>query len=293
MPPELNLDRRRATQAVIDDAGLEELLAIFAVIDDETRAIVLATLGQRVTARERDIAINTLRQTLASHNDELNNWIVGAMSLAYIRGANQMLDDINELGIRPTRRGVFTGKLTIELIRGGGDFQRHRDSINAFVSDTHSEIAKGLTGIVDTSRRQFNDALKRQISGAIDRGNITGSDIRTIANEVRDTIGRQGYSSLIYRNGANWTIPNYSKMIARTNTMKAYTEATINRAIEYGVDLVQVSSHPHDPDICSQYDGRIYSLSGTSDKYPLLPAKTPFHPNCKHSLTPRPYAEVA
>jgi len=49
---------------------------------------------------------------------------------------------------------------------------------------------------------------------------------------------------------------------------------------------VQVSSHGTVCEICAQYEGKVYSISGKTLGYPILDARTPFHPNCEHSLLP-------
>lgn len=67
------------------------------------------------------------------------------------------------------------------------------------------------------------------------------------------------------------------------------SQATFHSCINAGCDLVQVSRSPTCCDICAPYDGQIYSLSGQSSKYEMLPVMFPLHPHCRHDLIP--YAE--
>jgi len=78
----------------------------------------------------------------------------------------------------------------------------------------------------------------------------------------------------------------YAKMVARTEIRKAQTDATLDLCRQYENDLVEVSDHGCDCDECEQYEGNIYSVSGTHPKYPPLGETPPYHPSCKHSLLP-------
>jgi hypothetical protein len=88
------------------------------------------------------------------------------------------------------------------------------------------------------------------------------------------------------KGGKRWDLAVYARMCARTVAAQAMSEATINRLLDEGEDLVQVSSHPHPEDSCSPYEGRVYSISGKSRRYPKLREMPPFHPNCRHRLRP-------
>jgi hypothetical protein len=60
------------------------------------------------------------------------------------------------------------------------------------------------------------------------------------------------------------------------------------RIKELDEDLVIVSNHPDECPLCRPYEGKIYSLSGTSEKYPPLSVAKQgglFHPNCGHVAT--------
>ena len=290
MPP-LPLNREQLLQKVVTEANLDELLRIMGTLDQETRTLVLNAMSRRLNIQRKGETISAIRRAIATHGDEVKDWLLTAVADSYISGANAMLADLNKLGINPLNGNAYTQPFTQDTIRQLDLLTVHRDAVNALVSDAYLDFANGINGITRSAERQLNEATKRQIRAVNISGQITGADIRTISNEIRDTIGQQGFTTLIDRGGKRWSIPNYSRMLARTHTIASYNDGTINRAVDWGVDLVQVSQHPHTPDICSQYEGRIYSISGRSEEYPPLTVRPPFHPNCRHSLLPRPYAE--
>jgi len=87
-------------------------------------------------------------------------------------------------------------------------------------------------------------------------------------------------------NGRTYKMSKYAKMVARTELRNVQTDATIDLCRQYENDLVEVSDHGCDCDICEGYEGNIYSISGTHPTYPGLGDTPPFHPNCQHSLHP-------
>jgi hypothetical protein len=77
-------------------------------------------------------------------------------------------------------------------------------------------------------------------------------------------------------------------MVARTTTREAASVAAINECKEFDVDLVQISTHYPTCEICAPLQGKVFSISGKDKRYPKLTDeyRPPFHPNCRHVLTP-------
>lgn len=289
--PKLDLDRKAVFERIVDETNLDDLLREINLMDEETRVLVLQALSKRLDINGKRKTLTQVRAIIAKHDNAIRDWLVTAVADSYVRGANIMYADIRKLGISATDGNVVQEKFTTDLIKQIDLLTVHKDAINALASDAYLDFANGMNGVVRSVEKQLNDALKRQIRAINISKQITGTDIRTIKNEVADAIGQQGFSALVDRGGRQWTLPRYSEMLVRTHTIRAANEGTINRAAEYGVDLVQVSRHGGACPICVPYEGKIYSLSGKSKKYPKLDVQPPFHPNCRHSLLPRPFID--
>ena len=91
---------------------------------------------------------------------------------------------------------------------------------------------------------------------------------------------------LIEVNGRHYDTRYYSRMVYDTTASEAHVKATHQRFEEQGVDLVRIIGN-RTKYFCTEYLGRIYSLSGKSTKYPALSSLPrngpPFHPNCSKS----------
>ncbi len=182
-----------------------------------------------------------------------------------------------------------TLKVTVELLKTSNVFKPHLQAVNALLSDAYLDFGNAMNGYVRGAEKLLNDALKRQIRSEIAFGRLEGSSISDIKKIVKETIGDRGFNVLIDKGGRQWSLGNYSEMLARTHINKANNEAAINRTREFGVDIVEISNSGATDEACTSEEGKIYSISGESQNYDSLDGhEPPYHPNCTHNLIPRP-----
>ena len=83
------------------------------------------------------------------------------------------------------------------------------------------------------------------------------------------------------------TIDSYCSMLFNTNLTRSAWNRTIYDAEVLEKDLVYLPAHTFACPKCMQYQGKIYSISGRSEKYPSQQVAINGgvgHPNCKHSF---------
>ena len=290
--PKLNLNKREVMQKILDDSQLEELLAIIATLDEQTKAEVLKALSTRLNINGKGAALSRVRTVIQGHDDAIKDWVLTGIANSYSAGANMAFADIKKSGISiDAPDNVYTEAFTAEKIATLSVLTIHKDAVNALAADAYLDFANGMNGLVKGAEHQLNDALKRQTRATLIAGEIKGDDVFKIAREVRELIGNQGFSVLTDRGGGTWTLKRYSEMLVRTHMIKAANEGALNRIIEFGIDTIQISQHDTDPSdvVCSSEQGKIYSISGDSEKYPKLELTPPYHPNCRHTVLPRPF----
>ena len=287
----LTRNKREIMQRIVDETDIDELLRIIGLLDDETRALVLQAISKRLTITGKTQTLIQIRAVIASSELAVKDWLVTAVAGSYIDGANSMYADIRKLKVKVPDGRVVQQNFTKDLIKQVDLLTVHKDAINALVSDAYLDFANGMNGLVRGAEHQLNDALKKQIRAINISKQITGTSIKTIAKEVEEVIGKQGFSVLVDRGGRQWSLKRYSNMLVRTHTIKAANEGAINRAVEFGIDIVEISTHPGACEICRPYEGKKYSISGRSEDFPALTVQIPIHPNCRHSILPRPYAK--
>lgn len=83
-------------------------------------------------------------------------------------------------------------------------------------------------------------------------------------------------------------IADYNSMIYNVNLLNTAWNSTFDSCQELGEDIIYVEPHPYACPECQEYQGKFYSISGTSLFYPSLQSAVDGglkHPNCKHILT--------
>ena len=117
---------------------------------------------------------------------------------------------------------------------------------------------------------------------------LTGVETRLKATqEALNKFTDSGITSFVDKAGRRWEMATYAEMATRTATGRAAIQGHIDRQLEYGRDLVLISSHSGCP-LCQPWDGQVLSISGNSMEYASLDDARGaglFHPNCRHSMT--------
>ncbi len=113
-----------------------------------------------------------------------------------------------------------------------------------------------------------------------------GASIGELERLIRIHLKRDLFErKFIVINGRNYDMIKYGKMVARTTLREVQSEAVKNMGIQFDNDLVEISSHSTEDDLCLSYDGNVYSISGKTPGYDTLSDWPPFHPNCMHFAT--------
>lgn len=158
--------------------------------------------------------------------------------------------------------GMFGNQTANEFNRMGATMLRSADKV--YVSATESIQAQVIAGA--KSGRQ---AIAETVSGW----------------------SKAGLKAFTDRAGRTWTPEAYAQTITRTTTANVRREAQYERMDEYGLDLIQISSHADARPGCAPYQGNVYSLNGKTQGYPLLSETSYGEPdgifgiNCRHTST--------
>lgn len=157
------------------------------------------------------------------------------------------------------------------------------DDLLREVNMINSSWKKRLDNIIRKGIRDTR-SIKIVKKAGIKGGTTTGNEIGT---KIYKALKDKGLK-LIDSRGSYWEPERYVRMYSRTRTREIQTQGIENRMGDYGLDLVKISEHldVDGQDICNDYEGNIYSLSGSHPRYPALTVRTPFHPNCCHVETP-------
>lgn len=146
-------------------------------------------------------------------------------------------------------------------------------------------IGRAAQNILEIQAWDLRD--EEVIADLLDEAIRTGESKGTIAKRIMEHFrGIIGDAQYIRINARNYNLKSYSKMVARTRLRHVQSQSTRNSCDHYENDLVEVSDHGSITEVCVPFQGKIFSLNGTTKGYPLLSDEPPFHPNCQHSISP-------
>lgn len=176
--------------------------------------------------------------------------------------------DILELGIKagilneinPTLENIVVKRILSNSINEVlTTFNTQNNSLLSSAGNNYREIVNKVSTQVMAGTKTTNKAMQEAVS----------------------ELAQNGLTGFTARNGANWNPEGYTKMVIRSNTQN-----TINRIQEEimrlaGNDYVEVSSHLGARPLCSQDQGKIFSLSGNT---------TPIKDGNGRTITPRSWS---
>jgi hypothetical protein len=185
----------------------------------------------------------------------------------------------------PARSGPQVVEATADtaLLKATGSIMR---TVEQFVSAAlmGTGATKSIIGVVqEFDYEDMEGEIADLAAQAVKQELSSGALKKQIMDRLRELVGDENFIQIgerMYNLGA------YARMVARTTLREAQTQATLDLCATYENDLVEISDHNTDCELCQQYEGNIYSLSGNDPEYPKLEEETPFHPNCQHSMLP-------
>ena len=181
-------------------------------------------------------------------------------------------------GVRKARKFFARSELI------GSTFQK--PTVRMLENQIIADMFEGL----DNGRKQSLRFLRGTQQKAISDAKISQALVEGVATpksaqlKVLEQIARSG--NVIRINGRNYDPKSYAEMVARTRIREAQSLATVQTVVNHGRDLVRISDHGDTDPLCAQYAGRVFSVSGESKEFDQLTEFPPFHPNCRHVMTP-------
>lgn len=174
---------------------------------------------------------------------------------------------------------------------------RSRQSVASVLNDSNAAFQIGLESGMKTFQRLISvtqqvNITEREVNRAVGEGYIeSGGTVKGAQRKLQEKLGEKitdGKTITISdKNGKERTynLKYYAELVARTKTAEAQSQAVVNTALRVGSDLVQVTSHNTITPLCQEFEGKIFSISGTDPDFPALEEEPPYHPGCLHRLS--------
>lgn len=254
--------------------NISELLRLYRITHLEVQELLRTAKTQAQATRRRAI-LNNVDAILSQTESQTRNWVNQNIPTIYKEGADQGVQTIKKAGA------------TARVAEGFGVI--HQEAIAAIADDAFLAFAEGLRTVRNTARGTLQQAARLQIRDEIAKGSIEGLSRATTSKEVSRILKDRGIIGLVDRGGKRWQLDVYARMLVRAKQREAFNAGTMNRLVENGFDLVQISDHAA-TDSCSVWEGKVVSLTGATKGYPLLTevegdSTHMFKPNCRHTFS--------
>jgi hypothetical protein len=166
----------------------------------------------------------------------------------------------------------------------------NREMMTAATQDVYADLLV-VTQNID---RRTKAAIRKAVAEAMRANMAAGVNGRRTINadtaaQIRKDLGAAVDNAIIDAAGRRWKVETYVDMVTRTKLMQATNDATINEALDRGVQYGVISRHGA-TDGCANWEGRTVKLTREAPgDYPFigdLPRREIFHPNCRHTISP-------
>lgn len=142
-----------------------------------------------------------------------------------------------------------------------------------------------VTGLHVPVVRAVDDGYKRIVTRSVGSA-VVGSLTRLETTQnILNEFTESGFKLYIDKAGNRREIATYAEMATRAAIAQASLQGHMDQMQSYGFDLVQISNHHEECELCRPWEGKILSVSGDDPNYDSLADATRaglFHPNCGH-----------
>lgn len=255
----------------INDKAIQEFLKLLKVAYEEAESEILtATSFGSYNRRQIQKQIIKVMQNLG---EEARKFLEEQIPEHYKLGANEAVQQLDDIA------AALNAAKNFNVI--------HKEAIFALIDDVGRSFATAMTGVSRSSQTLLNQATRDEITQRLAIGKVTGATRKEIVKDIKAALKSEGLEALRDRAGKPWTLDRYAEMLFKTKFVEARNRGFANRMVENGYDLVQVSDHLQECELCRPWEGRILSLTGSTDGYPSVAdaqAGGLFHPSCRHSI---------
>lgn len=203
------------------------------------------------------------------------------------------LDSAMESEIRTALQSRLNGLDTAFIGAGFGEVSAVaensiQDLILSYSSSTAGTANRIGSNMLAGSSKAYTDTL------TITQNKVLAG-ISTPQEALKETLNSwtaKGLPALYDKAGREWQADSYVNMQVRTAQTAGYTDLTMTRNEQYGNDLIEIDSHVGARPGCEPYQGKVYSQSGESERFPALSSTSYGEPdgifgiNCRHNMYP-------
>lgn len=253
---------------------VEELIKVYTLAHTNLVSIIAkkATSGT-LYLYERNL-LKQVNQEIEKLNKYTEKWGATNIPKAYKQGTHDVMSHLKKLGAK-------------QVLEFGSFNKLHKEAIETIVREATLDLQNANMFV----GRTIKDQIRQSTLEVTAQSFATGRTVQQAKTLIIERLIKEGINGIRTKNGRTINLESYASTVARSVRREATNTAMINHLTYNNYDLVKMSEHGTTCPICAPLEGRVYSISGTSSKYPSLDhaytgSHANIHPNCKHVLMP-------
>jgi len=271
---------------------IAEIRSVYASAARRVIAALSSLEPEGYTAVKSGAVLSQVKNIIGELDAAVQAWAPGAIRAAYEESAGVARTRLEMIGAKalPTAKynlvrhdrkiAALTKTVMTDYWKANRTIEKTARKYLAVVG----QAAAGVTKLAQVQMFESTDALpfiKRLLKKARPADvNVATMASSTVSRQIKDyLIKKIGGGDFINIKGRNYSLKAYAELVARTRMRESQTEAVVEMAKEYDNDLAQITTHDNPCDLCAEYQGEVYSISGDTPEYELLPdGGPPWHP---------------
>jgi len=246
------------------------------IVDSLYAELAMVTSSSSVATVSRRIQVaKALQEVLDNSKGDMFAWVDVTVPEFYLQGMEHTLE---------------ASMLADSIVKITPDFVKiNKKAINALLTNAYSQTDAILSSAGKLSSSVIGQATQEALLQEIAKKRITGATERELVKKMETIIKDSGLKKVTTGSGRQYEPKSYAKMVSRTILTGAQVDGTANQMAMNGDDLVIVSDHFGESDLCRPWENEILSVNGMYPGYTSLSdakAGGLFHPNCRHVIDP-------
>lgn len=263
----------------------DNLIELYSELEQD----ILADMARRISTYDYYIPAAQWQRNKLVELGNFENWIIKALASRTGRTQEEIKALMEEAGMKALKFDDSIYKAAGLDVPPISVSPAMLDVLNAGIKKTNGLFENLTSTTANTATKQFENALDRaymQItSGAFDKET-------SVRNAVKD-LARQGVGAVTYPSGKIDSIDVAVRRAVVTGVNQTALKLQESRADQMRSDLVETTAHEGARPSHAEWQGKIFSRSGNSDKYPNFKETTGYGTgaglggwNCRHSFYP-------
>lgn len=247
-------------------SNLDKLLAVFEETSSKLLDLVRSLLGFSGNRLSR--YLKEVENIASAMQEEAVILLLQVIEESYRQGSNEAINTLKMTGLEN-----INAKLSIGVDRA---------AVQQIVDDAFYSILEATDFMTQDTKDRIESIVQEANRAAL----VEGQSRRIATQKAIAEATERGITGIIAKNGARIPVEKYLAGTIQYYQRKAHVDGVLNRMTQNNLDLIYVNSVGITCSRCAQYQGRVYSVSGSDKRFPPLIERPPYHAHCVHSAYP-------